>query len=59
MFRPMLIYGLGGNFLAGSKLLQRPIAGGAGKIWSTLAQYCDLVETIDKEADWPGRRLIS
>jgi predicted phosphodiesterase len=55
---PVLVYGLGGNFLAGSKLLQRPIAGGAGKIWSTLAQYCDLVETIDKEADWPGLRIF-
>ena len=55
---PVLIYGLGGNFLAGSKLLQRPIAGGAGKIWSTLVQYRDLVEAIDKEADWPGLRIF-
>ena len=47
----VVIYGIGGNFLAGSKLVQRPIAGGAGKIWSTLSQYSDLIETIEKEAD--------
>ena len=48
---PVLIYGIGGNFLKGSRLLQRPIAGGAGKIWSTLRQYSDLIETIEKEPD--------
>lgn len=46
-----LVYGIGGNFLVGSKLMQRPIAGGAGKIWSTLSQYFDLIENTEKETD--------
>jgi len=55
---PALVYGLGGNHLPGSKLLQRPIAGGAGRIWSTLSQYLELVETIDGQADQPGTRIF-
>jgi predicted phosphodiesterase len=43
-----LVFGIGGNFLPGSKLLQRPIAGGSGRIWSTLAQYTELIEMIDR-----------
>jgi len=54
---PALVYGLGGNFLPGSKLLQSPIAGGAGRIWSTLSQYSDLVETTEQE-DPPGSRIF-
>ena len=54
---PALVYGLGGNFLAGSKLMQRPIAGGAGRIWNTLSQYSDLVETVENEAEQPGPRI--
>jgi len=54
---PVLVYGLGGNFLAGSKLMQSPIAGGAGKIWSTLSQYSDLIETVENEADQAGLRI--
>jgi len=53
-----LVYGIGGNLLAGSKFLQRPIAGGAGKIWSTLAQYIDLIETVEKEEDQSGVRIF-
>ena len=53
---PTLVYGLGGNFLPGSKLMQRPIAGGGGKIWSTLTQYSDLIKTVE-ETDWPGMRI--
>ena len=52
-----LIYGLGGNFLAGAKLLQSSIAGGAGRIWSTLTQYSDLIETTAQE-DQPGTRIF-
>jgi predicted phosphodiesterase len=48
---PAFIYGLGGNVLPGSKMIQRPIAGGGGKIWSTLSQYSDLVETVERDAD--------
>jgi len=55
---PALVYGLGGNFLPGSKLLQTPIAGGGGKIWSTLSQYADLVKTADRELERPGLRLF-
>jgi len=54
---PALVYGLGGNFLAGSKLMQRPIAGGAGKIWNTLSQYVDLIETVESEIDRSGSRI--
>ena len=43
------VYGLGGNLLPGSKMMQSPVAGGGGKIWSTLSQYCDLVETAGVE----------
>jgi predicted phosphodiesterase len=54
---PALIYGLGGNFLTGSKLMQRPIAGGAGKIWNTLSQYVDLIETVESVTDQSGLRI--
>lgn len=52
------VYGLGGNLLPGSKMMQRPIAGGGGKIWSTLSQYAELVETIDRDAPPNGPRLF-
>ncbi len=55
---PALVYGVGGNLLAGSKFMQRPIAGGAGKIWSTLRQYSDLIEVVDGQADQPGTRIF-
>ena len=48
---PVFVYGLGGNLLPGSKMMQHPIAGGQGKIWSTLSQYADLVETVERDAD--------
>jgi len=38
------IFGLGGNFLPGRKLFQKPLGGGAGKVWSVWSQYLDLVE---------------
>ena len=47
---PAFVYGLGGNLLPGSKMMQKPIAGGGGKIWSTLSQYADLMETVEKNA---------
>jgi len=31
--------------------MQRSIAGGGGQIWSTLSQYSDLVETVERDAD--------
>jgi len=55
---PTLVYGLGGNLLPGSKMLQKPIAGGGGKVWSTLSQYADLVKSLDEVKDEPGLRLF-
>ncbi len=54
----VLIYGLGGNLLPGAKMMQSPIAGGGGKIWTTLWQYADLVRAVDHEVAWPGLRLL-
>jgi len=55
---PALIYGLGGNLLPGSKMMQKPIAGGGGKIWNTLSQYADLVRAADTETDRSGLRIF-
>ena len=55
---PAFVYGLGGNLLPGSKMLQRPLSGGAGKIWSTLAQYRELVELADEAGQAPGPRIF-
>ncbi|MCD6485708.1 MAG: metallophosphoesterase [Syntrophobacterales bacterium] len=55
---PAFVYGLGGNLLPGSKMMQRPIAGGGGKIWSTLSQYADLVKTVEKNAEPTGPRIF-
>lgn len=55
---PAYVYGLGGNLLPGPKMMQRPIAGGGGKIWSTLSQYAELVEAVDRDAPPTGPRLF-
>jgi len=55
---PTFIYGLGGNVLPGSKMVQRPIAGGGGKIWSTISQYSDLVKTVERDADPAMERIF-
>jgi predicted phosphodiesterase len=55
---PAYVYGLGGNLLPGSKMMQRPIAGGGGKIWSTLSQYTELVETVDRDTPPTEPRLF-
>ena len=47
---PAFISGLGGNVLPGSKMMQRPIAGGGGKIWSALSQFSDLIQTVERDA---------
>lgn len=39
-------------------MMQRPFAGGGGKIWSTLSQYADLVQTVEKESAPGGPRLF-
>jgi hypothetical protein len=38
--------------------MQRPIAGGGGKIWSTLSQYAELVQMVEKESAPDGPRLF-
>jgi len=55
---PAYIYGLGGNLLPGVKMMQRPIAGGGGKIWNTLSQYAELVETAENDRTPGGPRLF-
>jgi predicted phosphodiesterase len=55
---PVFVYGLGGNFLPGSKMMQRPIAGGGGKIWSTLSQYADLVKIVENNAGSTEMRIF-
>ncbi|MBN1834561.1 MAG: metallophosphoesterase family protein, partial [Spirochaetales bacterium] len=55
---PAFVYGLGGNLLPGSKMLHRPLAGGAGKVWSTLSQYRELVELADRAGQSPGPRIF-
>ncbi len=41
------IFGLGGNFLVGQKMLNKPIAGGAGKVWVTLHQFGELYQKLE------------
>jgi len=43
------IFGVGGNFLVGQKLLKQPIAGNAGKVWSTLHQFGVLYKKLEKK----------
>lgn len=54
----VLLYGLGGNLLPGTKMMQSPLAGGGGRIWTTLRQCADLLGAIDQEGEWPGLRLF-
>ena len=55
---PALVYGLGGNFLPGRKMLDQPIAGRGGKIWSTLSEFSDLVQTVDSEGSAYSPRIL-
>jgi predicted phosphodiesterase len=55
---PAFVFGLGGNLLPGSKMMQKPIAGGGGKIWSTVSQYADLVETVEKNTTVSGPHIF-
>lgn len=47
------LYGLGGNFLAGKKLFDQPIAGNGGKVWTTLHQFGVLYKQL-KNKDKPS-----
>lgn len=44
------LFGIGGNFLVGGKLLQRPIAGQSGKVWATLHQFGVLYKKLEKKS---------
>ncbi len=41
------VFGLGGNFLVGQKMLNKPIAGSAGKVWATLHQFGVLYQKLE------------
>jgi predicted phosphodiesterase len=54
------IFGIGGNLLLSQKFFQKPIAGGGGKIWSTLSQYLDLIDAAQsREVENDIRILVS
>ncbi len=44
------IYGVGGNVLVSTKLFQQPIAGGGGKVWTTMTQFLELCEAVERNA---------
>ena len=44
------LFGIGGNFLVGNKLFDRPLAGKAGKVWSTLHQFGALYQKLEKKS---------
>lgn len=52
------VFGLGGNLLSGKKFFQRPIAGGAGRIWTTLSQYGALVASAESDETRRGLRIL-
>jgi predicted phosphodiesterase len=48
------ILGIGGNLLMSRKFFQKPIAGGGGRVWTTLSQYLDLIsvaESLESKSD--------
>jgi len=44
------LFGIGGNFLVSKKLLRMPIAGQAGKVFSTLHEYGTLYQQLQKKS---------
>ena len=44
------LFGIGGNFLVGNKLLQKPIAGASGKVWATLHQFGVLYKQLEQKS---------
>lgn len=57
-FGGLHIFGLGGNFVVGRKLFQESVAGGGGKVWSVLAQYLRLLETVRANAQEGEKRIL-
>jgi len=44
------LFGVGGNFLVSNKLLDKPVAGKEGKVWSTLHQFGVLYEKLEQKS---------
>ena len=55
---PFAIFGLGGNLLMGKKLFHKPLAGGGGRVWTTLAQYGGLLKTVAAHAPMHAIRVF-
>ena len=56
---PFHLVGLGGNVLVGEKLFHRPVAGGGGRVWSTLSQFGRLIETAGPKQAGEVRVLVT
>lgn len=52
------ILGLGGNFIIGEKLFQKPVAGSASKVWSVLEQYTQLLKTLQSNQIKEEQRIF-
>lgn len=52
------IFGLGGNLLMGKKFFQNVVAGGGGKVWSTLSQYLQLLTTVEEQSEPDELRIF-
>ena len=52
------VFGVGGNFLLSSKLFQKPIGGGGGRVWATLSQYPDLISVAETEGAGRDLRIL-
>ncbi|MFC1783190.1 hypothetical protein ACFL02_06350 [Planctomycetota bacterium] len=44
--------------MPGKKFYQKPIAGGGGKIWSTITQYINLIETVNNNTQKDEVRIF-
>ncbi len=47
------LFGLGGNVLIGRRLFHKPLGGGGGRVWSTLSQFVELYDTVQRQHE-PG-----
>ena len=52
------VFGVGGNLLMGRKFFQEPIAGGGGKVWTTLSQYVDLIGSAENQQPNSETRIL-
>lgn len=54
----LCVFGLGGNLLPGRRLFHMPLAGGGGRIWTTLSQYARLWKTVVEHASEGAARVF-